>query len=156
MNPAPFFPPLFQMYFFNLSKSEFRIFTLSLIVIWQVVKISLPAILCFVDGRHILHHSDSFTSVKILNCRYFTAISHDSYLLLYDYCFLSHKKKEFYLPIMLVFSLTPQVSGRRKNRELSYPVRFGPSFFISLLHLMLSDELWKYFHLKIGHNLVKK
>lgn len=58
---------------------------------------------------------------------------------------------------MLTFSLTPQLSGKRKNRGwLPYPVRFGPSFFVSHLHLMLSDELGKYFYLQFDYSLVKK
>lgn len=58
---------------------------------------------------------------------------------------------------MVVFSLTPQLSGKRKTRGwLPYPVRFGPSFFVSLLHLMLSDELGEYFYLQFDRNLVKK
>lgn len=67
MNPIMIFSQ--GLYFLNISKSEFHIFTLNVTVIWNVVKISLPAILCFANGRHMLYHSDSFTKVaKFFHC----------------------------------------------------------------------------------------
>lgn len=59
--------------------------------------------------------------------------------------FLSHEKNVLYLPVMLVFSLTPQLSEKKRNRWwLPYSVRLGLSFFVSLLHFMLPDEPGKY------------
>lgn len=66
MNPILIFSQ--GLYFWNVSKSEFHIFTLNVIVIWNVVEISLPAIPCFINGRHVLYHSDFTKVAKFFHC----------------------------------------------------------------------------------------
>lgn len=73
--------------------------------------------------------------------------------------FLSHKRNGFYLPVMPIYPLAPQLSGKRKNKRwLPYPVRFGPYFFVvvSLFYLVLCIELRECFYPQFDRNFMKK